>query len=248
MDEHCDRRWLVDRHFQARVTPAQEAELRAHLPDCPVCQARYQRHGLLAELTRARPSRADRLAVGLGLAPPGGTRRAALLRLAVPALAAAAGVALLVTRPHRSVEAEFAVRGRVPPPAAALEVFRVPPGAAPVRAQGWVGAGDELAFAYRNPEGFRRLLVFGLDQKGAIHWFHPAWTDAAQDPAAIAAAPGLGPHELGEAIKVDLPGRQLLVIGVFTNEALSVREVERRLRAGLLGKVARVDVPLEIRR
>jgi hypothetical protein len=252
MERTCDRRGLVDRHFQGRLTPTEEVGFRAHLPDCPICQARYQRQGLFAELSGARPGRVDRIALGLGLPPSGPTRQLTPIRVALPVLALAACLALLATRGLRGgAEPEFASRGRASLAAtASLEVFRVPPSGAPVRAQGWVGAGDELAFAYRNPGGFRHLLVFGLDDRGELHWFHPAWTDPRQDPLAVPAQPGVGPHELGEAIRHELPGRLLRVVGIFTNQPLSVRETERRVRAGLLDgpEIMRVEVPLEIRR
>ena len=73
---------------------------------------------------------------------------------------------------------------------AALEIYRVTGDGTTKPADGWMAAGDELAFAYRNPTGFTRLMIFGVDDWGDIYWFHPAWTDASQDPVAV-------PHRRG---------------------------------------------------
>jgi hypothetical protein len=197
-------------------------------------------HGRYDELTPPDPGRLHRLAVRLGLTPAGSpwttARRAALI--------AAAGLAM------------FAIRWSLPRPdgelagAPTLEVFRVPLSGLAVPAQGWMIAGEKLGFSYRNPGGLRRLVVFGLDQRGGIHWFHPARTDPSQDPVAVPAAPGDGSHGLGGAIAYEPTGRSLLVVAVFSNQALSLRQVEQRLRDGTLDPpaVTRVDVPLKIRR
>jgi hypothetical protein len=196
--------------------------------------------GLHDELTPAHPGRLHRLAVRLGLRPAGSgwttARWAALI----------AGGCM----------AMFAIRWSLPRPdgelagAPSLEVFRVPASGLAVPAQGWMLAGEKLGFSYRNPGGLRRLVVLGLDQRGGIHWFHPAWTEPSEDPVAVPAAPGDGPHGLGGAITYEPTGRNLVVVGVFSNEALSVRQVEQRLRNGTLDPpaVTRVNVPLEIRR
>ena len=64
----CAQRRLIDRHFAARIRPAEELALRAHLPDCARCRTYYERHMLYAELVPGRPRMAERLAVGLGVA------------------------------------------------------------------------------------------------------------------------------------------------------------------------------------
>jgi hypothetical protein len=63
----CPFREAVDRHFAGRVRPEEEAALRAHLPGCPLCHARYERQLLVAQLARDPLAGVDRLAIGLGL-------------------------------------------------------------------------------------------------------------------------------------------------------------------------------------
>jgi hypothetical protein len=110
----CSWASLVDRHFAGRIQPEHEAELRGHLPDCQACHQRYDRHLLLADLSRhtglggAPLAREDRLAIGLGLPPRPGSLPA-VRHWPVLGMALALGVlALLITRgdgsPRRSDE------------------------------------------------------------------------------------------------------------------------------------------------
>jgi hypothetical protein len=253
---HCAQRRLIDRHFAARITPREESALRAHLPGCDPCRARYERHMLHAELVGGRPHMAERLAVGLGVGPTPVARASHDLRSqgrwVLAAATAAACVALAV---HGQIghapDSEFSARG----PASnvtggALEIYRVAEDGSTEPSEGWVSARGELAFAYRNPTGFARLLVFGVGDGGDIYWFHPAWTDESQDPVAVPIDVGEGPFELPEAIHHEVRGSRLRVVALFTNDALSVRAVEEGWRRGGReppGSV-RFETSLEVRR
>lgn len=213
----------VDRHFDGGLSPADEAEMRAHLPSCARCQARYERRLLLARLDPAAEPAEDRLARGLGFsARP--RRSPGALRWSAFALAAATAIVLLVgTR----VEEPQPRGGSVRP---ALLVYRVTgAGAAPSGER--IQAGDELAFAYSNPSGRRFLLIYGEDEHGHVYWFHPGWPTGGAPPSAVAARPGAGPHELPEAVRHRFEGRRLRVTAVFTDERLGVGAFERDGRA-----------------
>ena len=257
----CAGRRLVDRHFAARITPGDESALRAHLPGCDPCRARYERHLLREQLVYGRTRMAERLAVGLGVGPapaapawhPARPRRSWMFATAT----AAACLALLVharigraPRGEYAERAEFAARG--PAPAAlgpALEIYRVTEHGSPEASEGWMSARGELAFAYRNRTGFSRLMVFGVDDRGDIYWFHPAWTDALQDPTAVPVAAGEGPFELPEAIHHDVRGSRLRVVALFTNAPVPVRAVEQAWRTAQTDPAwgERVETTLEVR-
>jgi hypothetical protein len=88
----------------------------------------------------------------------------------------------------------------------------------------------ELAFAYRNPEGYERLMVFAVDEAGRIYWFHPAWTHAADDPRAIAIAATGDLVELREAVRHPFAPGRLWVHTLFLREGAdvpSVRAIEQ---------------------
>ncbi len=93
----CWGRVLVDRHFEATITPEQERSLRSHLEECAACQTRYERRMLLAALDPQAPDAATRVGVGLGLLPRQGPTRHAWV--AAAAVCAAAALALVVLMP-----------------------------------------------------------------------------------------------------------------------------------------------------
>jgi len=171
----------------------------------------------VAELTRATPRR-----IGWPV----------LLSAAV-----AAGLVAVVALPRRpTTESEFKARGpahglpTAPKARAAdLLVYRIGPGGRSEPLGDSMRRDDELAFAYRNEGGAQRLLVFGRDEHGHFYWYHPAWTDPAQNPEAIELAREPGPHELPAAIAQPLDGRRLELCWLFTPRSLRVRQVEAAL-------------------
>jgi hypothetical protein len=81
---------------------------------------------------------------------------------------------------------------------------------------------EELAFAYENPGGYQHLLVVGVDDRGKLYWFHP---DPDVSDAAVAIAGGPGRRELPEAIRHQYQGGPLHLLGLFTDEPLTVSRV-----------------------
>jgi hypothetical protein len=129
---------------------------------------------------------------------------------------------------------EFMARGLAPQ---TLEpdvlVYEVSQGQRPRAPKGTIRAGDELAFAYANAPGYRKLLIFGVDEHRHVYWYHPAWSDAALDPHGIEIARGSDVREIPEAIRQSIDGRELTVYAVFTNEDLSVRRIEAMVEAAM---------------
>lgn len=217
----CPTARLVDRHFALRIRPREERRLREHLSSCRLCSERYQRYLALAPLEPRAPDAKRRLSVGLGLQP----RRAPR---SLPLLAAAAVCALVtgivLLRPSGGGDGGVAARGDA---GSRLFIYRVPPGAAPTPVADRIARSDELAFAYENGAGRRRLLVFAVDEHRHVYWYHPAWEDAAVDPVAVAISTSPGVHELPEAIGHAYDGSELVLYALFTDEPLSVRTIEQ---------------------
>ncbi len=236
MTEPCPSRGLVDRHFRGTIAPQGELQLRTHLSTCASCHQRYERYLLLAQFDRSIASTKDRLARGLGLRP----RRRTWFRPTVVALGLTAALLALSFWP--STQPAYVARGRAAADLdraryrvaesesdLALYVYRSAPGGTPQPVEnGMIGSRDELAFAYQNRAGWSRLLVYAVDEARQIYWYHPGWTDVAAAPVAIPI--DAGRHELAEAIAQPLPRGRLDVHAVFTNDAVSVQEIERGKR------------------
>lgn len=236
---------LVERHFAGTIAASDEARLRAHLGECESCSAAYARFRLVSLVDPAAPSAKERLGAALGLAP-----RRPRFTLAVPGLAAALAAAAIVFVVARVGDGDgFRARGGGAPTAPALAVFHVVGGsAAPV--SGPIAPGAELAFSYTNPAGRSHLLIFGVDEHHHVHWYHPAWTDPAATPVAVAAKQSVAPVELPEAIRHELDGGSLVINAVLVDRAVSVTEIEAAVRGGRAPLVDAADimtVPLAVR-
>jgi hypothetical protein len=220
----CPNAHAVDLHFALRIKPAQEKALRAHLPGCEECRDRYQRHLLLSKLDPRAPRVEERLAAGLGI-----SRRRARPWMHWAVAISAAAVILLMLSPA-ATEVGFIARGgagSVPPQ---VVVFAVSGGAAaPVGRR--ITRNDELAFAYRNPDGRRFLLIFAVDEHGHVYWYHPAWPENAAEPRAVAVQQGTEFVELREAIVHAFDGKRLTVHSLLLDQPLGVRDIEARLAA-----------------
>jgi len=237
----------VDRHFAGGLDPEAERALRTHLPGCEACRARYDRRLVLERLQPTAPPREDRLARALGLPPRAGARAP---RSSAPWLVAAAGLAvavvLLVVGPRLSpADDGFTPRGGGDASLAPLEIYRLRPGAAPERVQRRIAAGDELAFAYRNPAGKKRLMVYGVDQAGRVYWYFPAWTKPEEDPLAVPIEPSATARELPAAVAQPLQPGALTLHALFTDQPLTVRQVEAALDGGA-APGADTEVVLEV--
>lgn len=144
-------------------------------------------------------------------------------------------------------ESELAARGLATQSVSShLLVYRFRSNRAAELVEQAIGRNDELAFAYANPEGFDRVLIFGVDEHRHIYWYHPAWSKQREDPTGVTIAGGPGVHELAEAVRQPLDGHTLHVIALFTRDKLSVKTVERMLRTGEMDLSQRVPRSLQI--
>jgi len=227
---------LVLAHFAGEISVRGERTLREHLPRCAACRRYYDQQLLLSELDPQAWTAEERLAHGLGLSVRPLSAKRVELGLVLSTIALAAAVLLLprFALHHGTIPAAPAVEGFTPRGSALVEspslsVYRLRAGEAPSLVRDRLAKTDELAFAYVNPPGFEHLLVFGVDEHRHVYWYHPAWTNAAENPAAIAIQSGAELQELPEAVRQDLDGSSLRIVALFTHARLSVQEVEREI-------------------
>jgi hypothetical protein len=221
---HAERR-LVDRHFAGRASPADERAMRDHLAGCAACRHHYDRHVRLALVDPAALPYRERMRRGLGLPAP--ARRQVRAALWVPALALGALVLVLGGRLVR--RPEIGARGAAP--SSQLLAYTIAGDGSSRPLGPTLAADDRLAFAYANPGHKRRLYVFAVDGRGDVRWYHPAWTDAREDPIGIAIADDDRIHEIPEAVRQPLAEGPLSLVGVFADDARTVKEVERLVAA-----------------
>lgn len=242
--DSCSVRRPIDAHFEGTLDPAGERAMREHLPTCAACHAHYRRRLLLARLDPQALSAEDRLGRGLGLgARPAPRARVRLSWAAAAATGLAVAAAALWMLRTAPTDEGFAARGGGPVQASssALHVYRVNEAGPPSPLLDTLHAGDELAFAYENPEQKPYLMLFAVDELANVYWFYPAWTEASADPKAIAAKLEPGVHELPEGIKHRYAGSRLQLHTLLLDTPASVREVERALAAGALSWPGAVD-------
>lgn len=237
---HCAEVARVDRHFDGHLGAVDEHVMREHLPSCEPCRTRYERHLVIEAIDPLALGPQRRIARGLGLAT---SPRAQVVRWAAPAVAALAmAAALLLVLGLRDPSHGFTARGGEATAAADLFVYRAVDHGEPVRAGATIGPRDELAFAYENPSAKPFVMIFGVDEHRRLVWYYPAWSSEHEEPVSIRADRSAGRHRLAEAIAHDLEGRSLEVHVLFSDEAISVRTIER-LVASAPSKLAAVLPP-----
>jgi hypothetical protein len=232
---HDDLRRLIDGHFTRGLSPSEETRLRDHLPACTACRQAYESYQVAERLDPRASGPRERLATALGL--PSGTKRPWRqgLRWAVGTVSVVGAAALLffVTtsiQPGNGIVS----RGKGIENAESLDVavFRVMGERESTRVKDVVSPEDELAFAYRNEVGKAFLMIFAIDGAGHVAWYHPAWTDPADNPKAVPITKQVGFKELPEAVRHALLGRSLTVHALFMDKALDTREIEARVARG----------------
>ena len=238
MNSHKAIRRLIEQHFSGRIQPEAAHEMNEHCASCVPCREYYERHLLLSELDPTVLGEQARIGRALGLHETPHHFRTSGVLLAV------AAAALLVLwpnyRPHTQ-PAEFAARGSLKQEAPKLEVYRVDASGKSNLAADVIQSTDELAFAYTNPGGYPYLMIFGVDEHGHICWYHPAWTDPAGDPQAIAVGASPSIRELTEAISQPLDGHELRIVALFSRNALHVRAVEQAVESARQNQRSLVD-------
>jgi hypothetical protein len=245
---------LIHGHFGRGLRPAKEALLRAHLAGCAECRESYQAHQIAEQLDPAGPSPGERLARSLGLR----AKRAGAPRWgriwAVAGVAVASAVVLTVSAGSHRRNDGVSARGAAVTHTESVDlaIFRIDGQGESARVTNAIAAGDELAFAYRNEVGKTFLMIFAVDGRDRVLWYHPAWTRAEDNPLAVAITKQVGLKELPEAVRHPLQSSALTVYALFMDRPLDVRTVEGRVAGGVFsahpesGEILRV-LPLTVK-
>lgn len=176
---------------------------------------------------------------------PQSSPRRRVLAAAGTLLAAAAAGALVLRRDR------FSARG-VPQSGsgASVQAFvaRSAPGVPPALLEhAELRPGDGILVRYANPTAERSfLMVFALDQRGDVHWLHPAYLSENEDPSSLELAPHTSWRALDEVAEPESPAPgPLRIYALLSPEPLHVKEVEARL-AGEQRPVSALFAELEV--
>lgn len=247
--EKSELTMLLDKHFAAQITPAEERALRTQLDNSPDARRLYAQRVAAAHLDPEAPTAEARLAQGLGISLKQAAPPRHILRFAAPAAAALAVAAALpfALRAH-APSTEFASRGLGLALAneCTLHAYRVQEHAAPAPLGAAMRAGDELSFSYESGCAKKYLMVYATDELGGVYWFHPAWTNAAENPSAIGLEVGSGVHELRVATAHAWKGKHVQIHGIFVDTPVTVREAEASIQRGVAVHATAVETLVRV--
>jgi len=161
-------------------------------------------------------------------------RRPAGLVFATGALTVAACLGFAFATRHHSTDEVRAKAGREatdPARWAGVQAYRVRAGK-PEHLGETLAPGDGLLFSYTNlgQAPLSHLMIFGVDARGEVHWFHPAYEREGSNPGSIAIAEGAAEAPLAELVQDDFPAGPLTIHALFSNRPVQVLEVEDWLK------------------
>lgn len=232
-------------YLEEEVTPRERMTLEKELADSPRARRQLEAlHNLRSSLSAGIPELGEVDLVpalqkvrASGGAPASVRGRArswyyALMVAATFALLVGGGAALLQPgRPEfrvKSADVTEGARERW----AGIRVYRVEAGGgAPERLADGMRSSDGLLFSYTNLGGepFDYLMIFGVDARGEVHWFHPAYEREGTNPASIPIEKSQSNVPLPELIRHDFPPGPLAIHALFTTWPVRALDVERSL-------------------
>lgn len=109
--------------------------------------------------------------------------------------------------------------------------FRKPPIGKPEPLGTELSEEETLTFAYENGKDWERLLVFVVDEHDRFYWYAPEWTEPAANPTSVAIQPGQVRRDLPVSVRHDFEGSWLMIYTIFTDQVVTVRDVEALVRA-----------------
>ncbi|HET9551522.1 MAG TPA: hypothetical protein VFP50_01005 [Anaeromyxobacteraceae bacterium] len=241
MTQHIDASELLQR-LVGQLTEHRAAEVRAHLTDCPSCQAEQRAQLTLVDYLAAPieefPS-ADlqtRLEARIDQDATSGsdrrTRRSGRWALAASGVAAlAAAVALVAVPALRAARQEvFLARGATTAWADRIGVElhlvtdpprRLDPGTVLSPSAGLMGSYRNLGAAPAY------LLAFAIDARGEVHWLYPAYTTPGTDPESVRLQGQTAGAAFADSVELERPAAgPLRCVFVVTQAPLHVSAVE----------------------
>jgi hypothetical protein len=238
-------------YLVGEVTRSQSEEIEEHLSLCGVCRKELEslrdmtgRIGKPAGRGEERDHLPDiRRRIEKGdLAIRRKSRKWPVIASACVLLVALAALVFFLLRSGEPDD-EFRVKSDLPPATeqdrwVGIQAFSVGDSGTPAALRDVHKKSDYLVFSYTNlgesPYDF--MMIFAVDERGRVYWFHPAYTQAGEDPVSVKISRGAERVELREKVRHEYPEGRLWIYGLFTNEPMKVSSIEKMLKAAEPGE------------
>jgi hypothetical protein len=240
-------------YLVGEVTRSQSEEIEEHLSLCGACSKELEclrdMAGRIGKQTQDRdylPEIRRRIEKD-GLAARPKSRKWPVITAAGVLLVALAALVFFLLQSGRPDD-EFRVKSDLPPVMeqdrwVGIQAFSVGDSGAPAALGDVHEKSDYLIFSYTNlgesPYGF--LMIFAVDEQGRVYWFHPAYTQAGEDPVSVKISRGAERIELREKVRHEYPAGRLWIYGLFTSEPVKVSSIEKMIEAAARGE--RIPLP-----
>jgi hypothetical protein len=241
---------MLAAYLEGEVTPSEASTIEAELAESAGTRRRLSRLREIGEALSApipEVERVDlvvpwrRVVADRARAPWGGWRRIPGMLAVAAAIVAVAVVARRPPSagerpPMRTSVDEFRAKSAAPGNNrerwSGIRVYRVDGGGEARRLADRLHASDGLVFSYTNlgPAPLEHLMVFGIDARGTVLWFYPAYDREDENPESISIEKGGADVPLPDIIRNDLAPGPLAIHAVFSDRVLRVLEVEALLR------------------
>jgi hypothetical protein len=251
------------KYLEGEVTSSRAEDIESHLAECRDCRQSFEK---LRALTRSIGEMDEELAE-IDLVPdlhraiaaePEPARRwrlfPALAAVSVACLLAVAGTLVwMATRDTPRPSDAYRVKSAAPAGIqtnrwAGMHVYLLTAegGTRPLEKK--LPGNASLLFGYTNlgENPFSRLMIFAVDQKGSLFWFHPAYLKEGSDPVSIQIRPDQAGIELPEAVQHDFEPGPLVLYALFTRRPLRVSTIEDQISALRQAGVWAADRPREL--
>ncbi|MBI4821521.1 MAG: zf-HC2 domain-containing protein [Deltaproteobacteria bacterium] len=109
-----------------------------------------------------------------------------------------------------------------------------------------IGREDSLELEVSNrTEGPLFVMLFAIDGAREVHWFYPAYLSNAENPSSVSIPTGR--NAMPERVRMkDAPAGSAELVAVFSQRALTVREVEAKLSSSSLSGLRSLADPVVI--
>ncbi len=232
---------MLAAYLEGEVTPSERAAIETELDESPRARRQLARLREISDVLSAPIPEIEKVDLvvpwkhaSAKRPRPGwhGWRRIPEILAVAAAMAAVAFV--VVRRPSDDFRAKSALGSNSSSQErwSGIRIYRVDSVGEATRLQERFRTTEGLLFSYTNlgPRPLDDFMVFGIDSRGAVRWFYPAYDREGTNPESIAIKKGDADVLLPDVVHQDFAPGPLAIHALFSEGALRVLDIEDRLR------------------